>query len=70
MPDQPKNKHRSVRFSDEDWEDLRRATEGIGSDRGTVLKEFVAWYLHHPGSKAVKRPDVDKWRAAASDPSP
>lgn len=57
MPDSPRNKHRSVRVSDEDWEDLGKRTAGIGSDRGTVIKEFIAWYLHRPGAKLPKRPE-------------
>jgi hypothetical protein len=59
MPNVPKSKHRSVRFSDEDWADLEMATAAQGSDRGTVLKELAAWYLRRPGAKLPKRPLLD-----------
>ena len=60
MPNAPKSKHRSVRFSDEDWADLELATAAQSSDRGTVIKELVAWYLRRPGAKLPKRPEVDR----------
>jgi len=60
MPNAPKSKHRSVRFSDEDWADLEMATAAQGSDRGTVLKELAAWYLRRPGAKLPQRPEVDR----------
>jgi hypothetical protein len=58
MPNAPKSQHRSVRFSDEDWEDLKTATASVDSDRGTVIKELVSWYLRRPGAKLPKRPEL------------
>ncbi|MFE5582532.1 hypothetical protein [Kitasatospora sp. NPDC056531] len=56
MPNVPKTQHRSVRISDDDWRDLLTAAKSQGSDRGTVIKEFVAWYLRRPGAKLPTRP--------------
>ena len=63
MPDKPKTQHRSVRISDDDWADLLAAAETQGSDRGTVIKELVAWYLHRADApKRLTRPDADAWK--------
>lgn len=63
MPNVWKTRHRSVRVSDEDWADLLAATEAEGSDRGTVIKEFIAWYLHRTDApKRLSRPDVSVWQ--------
>jgi hypothetical protein len=56
MPNAPRTQHRSVRISDEDWNDLGARTAEEGTDRGTVIKELIAWYLHRPGAKLPKRP--------------
>lgn len=56
MPNRPRTQHRSVRVSDEDWADLETATHMIGSDRGTVIKQLIRWYLRRPGAKLPERP--------------
>lgn len=56
MPDAPKTKHRSVRVSDEDWADLGTIAEQQGTDRGSLIKEFIAWYLRRPKAKLPPRP--------------
>jgi hypothetical protein len=56
MPNQPRTQHRSVRVSDEDWADLATVTADAESDRGTVIKQFIRWYLHRPGAKLPERP--------------
>lgn len=59
MPNVPGNKHRSVRVSDEDWTDLEAAAKARDSDRGTVIKEFIWWYLRRPGAKMPQRPAAE-----------
>ncbi|MFF0744199.1 hypothetical protein ACFYVL_27755 [Streptomyces sp. NPDC004111] len=54
MPNQPKTQHRSVRLSDEDWEDLKTRS----GDRSAVIKELVGWYLRRPGAELPERPPV------------
>ncbi len=67
MPNRPRTQHRSVRVSDEDWADLEAATHAVGSDRGTVIKQLVRWYLRRPGAKLPERPNsraqADRWPA-------
>jgi len=58
MPNRPRTQHRSVRVSDEDWADLEAATHAVGSDRGTVIKQLVRWYLRRPGAKLPERPTL------------
>jgi hypothetical protein len=56
VPNKPGTQHRSVRVSDEDWADLDAATSALGADRGTVIKQFIRWYLRRPGAKLPARP--------------
>ncbi|MFJ3089081.1 hypothetical protein [Streptomyces sp. NPDC086838] len=58
MPNAPKTPHRSVRISDEDWADLLTAATNQGGDRGTVIKDLIAWYLRRPGAKLPTRPQA------------
>jgi hypothetical protein len=66
MPNVPKTQHRSVRISDDDWRDLLSAAKSQDSDRGTVIKELVAWYLRRPGAKLPQRPAAIETPAAES----
>lgn len=56
VPNKPGTQHRSVRVSDADWADLEQATRVLNSDRGTVIKQFIRWYLRRPGAKLPVRP--------------
>ena len=47
----------------EDWADLETATDSAGSDRGTVIKQFIRWYLRRPGATLPQRPTVAFWAA-------
>lgn len=62
MPNKPGTQHRSVRISDEDWSDFDVAAKSLGSDRGTVIKEFIRWYLRRPKAKMPQRPEVRRDR--------
>lgn len=63
VPNKPGTQHRSVRISDEDWDDLEAATGEFGSDRGTVIKQFIRWYLRRPGAELPERPAAAFWAA-------
>jgi hypothetical protein len=63
VPNKPGTQHRSVRISDEDWDDLEAATAAAGSDRGTLIKQFIRWYLRRPGAKLPERPTPAFWAA-------
>jgi hypothetical protein len=56
MPNKPGTQHRSVRISEEDWTDLEKTTKAVESDRATVIKEFIRWYLRRPKAKLPPRP--------------
>ena len=56
VPNQPGTQHRSVRISDEDWAELDVAAKSAGADRGTLIKQFIRWYLRRPGAKLPQRP--------------
>lgn len=55
-------KVRYTRISDDDWRDLLAAARTTSSDRGTVIKELVAWYLRRPGAPQPVRPDPASWQ--------
>jgi hypothetical protein len=63
VPYKPGTQHRSVRVSDEDWADLKSAAGSLGSDRGTVIKQFIRWYLRRPGATLPDRPATAIWSA-------
>lgn len=57
VPNKPGTQHRSVRVSEEDWKGFDEAAKRSGADRGTLIKQFIRWYLRRPGAKLPKRPD-------------
>ena len=57
MPNAPKTPARQMRISDEDWSDFESAAASRETDRATLVREFIAWYLRRPGAKLPKRPD-------------
>lgn len=50
-----------MRISDDDWGALETATGTQESDRGTVIKQFIRWYLRRPGAKLPARPLTSEW---------
>lgn len=62
MPNQPKTPARQMRIGDE-WYDFDAAAKAAGTDRATVVREFIAWYLREPGAKMPARPDRDLWES-------
>ena len=56
MPDQPKNKHRMVRFSDEDWAELGELAEQVGSDRSAILRQLAHWWMRRRSTHLPERP--------------
>ena len=51
-----RTQHRSVRISDEDWQDLESAAEKCGLDRAKVINQLLRWYLRRPRVKLPERP--------------
>lgn len=50
MPNAPKNKHRMVRFSDEDWADFGDLAAAAGTDRSAILRKLARWWMRRPGA--------------------
>lgn len=66
MPNAPKTPARQIRIGDE-WYDFDAAAKSQGTERATLIREFIAWYLRKPGAKPPKRPEVDEWQAAEQE---
>jgi len=56
MPNAPKTPVSRFRIDADEWAAFGEAVPE-DTDRSAVLRQFVAWYLHRPGVKAVKRPE-------------
>lgn len=56
VPNKPKTQHRSVRVSDEDWQDFESAAAARDADRAKVINQFIRWYLRRSGAKLPDRP--------------
>lgn len=57
MPNKPATQHRSVRVDDELWTKADQVATAAGTDRGTVIKAFLRWYVREPGATLPKRPE-------------
>ena len=57
VPDKPKNKHRMVRFSDEDWAELGKLAEEAGADRSAILRQLAHWWMRRRGARLPERPE-------------
>lgn len=60
VPNKPGTQHRSIRISDEDWDDAEQAAASMGTDRAKVVNQFLRWYLRRPGAKLPERPPQAK----------
>ena len=59
MPNQPKTPARAARLDDELWRELNQRAYELGSDRSSVIRELVRWWLRRPGAKMPARPAGD-----------
>lgn len=55
MPNQPKTPIQRFRLDTPEWQAFGDAAPP-GTDRSTLLREFIAWYLRRPGATLPKRP--------------
>ena len=53
---QPHTPPRQIRIPNEDWAAFDVAAKSMDSDRATVVREFIRWYLRRPGAKPPQRP--------------
>ncbi len=47
---------RAIRIADDLWKAAGDATRSARTDRTTVVREFLAWYIRRPGAQLPKRP--------------
>ncbi|WP_263165431.1 hypothetical protein [Streptomyces sp. SCSIO ZS0520] len=66
MPNAPKTPARQMRIGDE-WYDFDAAAKAQGTDRASVIREFIAWYLREPGAKMPARPEREAWKRPPGD---
>lgn len=61
MANQPResNRHRSVRFEEDEWEPADTVTQEMGTNRTAVLNQALRWYLRRPGAKLPERPPAE-----------
>jgi hypothetical protein len=56
MPNAPKTPIQRFRLDTEPWQTFGEMTRQNGTDRSSVLRQFVLWYIGAPKVKAVRRP--------------
>ncbi|MBI0296314.1 hypothetical protein JBE04_18045 [Streptomyces sp. PRKS01-29] len=57
-PNVPKTPPRQIRIGDT-WYDFDAAAKAMGTERATVIRELIDWYIREPGAKLPPRPDRD-----------
>jgi hypothetical protein len=63
-PNQPKTPPRQIRIGEE-WYEFDEAAKSMDTERATLIREFIAWYLRKPGAKMPVRP-----AAVSTPPAP
>lgn len=66
MPNAPRTPARQMRIGDE-WYDFDAAAKAAGTDRATLVREFIRWYLREPGARIPNRPARTQWEAPADE---
>lgn len=51
-----KTPQRTLVVEPEDWDELQVAAKAVGSNRATVLRQFIKWYIRRPGARMPQRP--------------
>lgn len=67
MPNAPKTPARQIRIGDQ-WYDFDAAAKAQDTDRATLIREFINWYLCEPGARMPDRPARSMWEAEAAPP--
>lgn len=62
MPNAPKTPTRPVRVDLDEWAEFGKAAASQDTDRSALIRAFMAWYIHKPGAKQIKRPERDAWQ--------
>lgn len=56
MPNAPKTPARQIRIGDDLWLDFDPAAKSLDTERATVVRELISWYLREPGAELPERP--------------
>lgn len=68
-PNQPKTPPRQIRIGDT-WYDFDAAAKAMGTERATVIRQLIDWYIREPGAELPERPDravIEAARKARSE---
>ncbi|MFI7009998.1 hypothetical protein [Streptomyces sp. NPDC050145] len=65
-PNQPKTPPRQIRIGNE-WYDFELAVKAQDSERASVVRAFIDWYIRRPGAELPERPDAAYWRRTEAD---
>jgi hypothetical protein len=52
-------RNRTIRVDDDLWNRAGDEAHKVGTDRATVIKEFLRWYVGEPDADLPARPDED-----------
>lgn len=47
---------RQIRVDDHTWKTAEVVTTEAGTDRATIIREFLKWYIREPGARLPERP--------------
>ncbi|MDX3714380.1 hypothetical protein PV733_36745 [Streptomyces europaeiscabiei] len=59
MPNAPKTPIQRFRLDTEPWQRFGELTKAEGTDRSSVIRQFVLWYIGTPKVAAVRRPKAE-----------
>lgn len=55
------NPRRTVRVDDETWDEFGTAAQQLGSERATLVREYIDWVLRRPDAKTPRQaPDSEE----------
>jgi hypothetical protein len=57
-PNSPRTPARQFRIGDE-WYDFDAAAKSVGTERATVLRDLIRWYIGEPGAELPPLPSRD-----------
>jgi hypothetical protein len=60
MPNAPKTTPRQMRIDSETWADFDEAAKMLGTDKSSLVREYIRWMLRRPGVKTPPRLTVEQ----------
>lgn len=56
MPSSQKTSAKAARIEDDLWREAGEAAQRMDTDRSTIIREFLSWYVRRPGAELPERP--------------